>query len=412
MGNVHSHGEVSEDAVERPVVFNSFDYREMIAKSLLSTGNNKRLKAAMEKAQRGEDVTIAFIGGSITQGAGAQPIQTECYAYKSYLHFKNMFGKNGGENVHFVKAGVGGTPSELGMIRFERDILRDGTVEPDVVVVEFAVNDADDETNGACYESLCLKILSHANRPAVILLFSVFENDWNLQDRLSSVGKHYDLPMVSVKDAVVDQFRLKKVEGNIISKKQYFYDIYHPTNSGHTVMADCLGYLFWVTGKSLTSELDISLDKPPVIGNYFADVHLMDRKVNGNVARIEKGGFSEIDNDLQMVEIDEQPDASPQFPFNWMHTPLSGNASFKMAIKCSGLILVYKDSGNKEFGKADIFVDGLHIKTVDPLEINWNHCHAAILFQEEECVEHEIEIKMAVGYEDKYFTILGFGYKL
>lgn len=43
--------------------------------------------------------------------------------------------------MKLIKAGVGGTPSELGMIRFERDVLRDGKEKPDLVVVEFAVND-------------------------------------------------------------------------------------------------------------------------------------------------------------------------------------------------------------------------------------------------------------------------------
>lgn len=68
-----------------------------------------------------------------------------------------MFGD--GDNIHYIKAGVGGTPSELGMIRYERDVLRNFTVQPDIVVVEFAVNDAGDETNGVCYESLVRKIL-------------------------------------------------------------------------------------------------------------------------------------------------------------------------------------------------------------------------------------------------------------
>jgi hypothetical protein len=61
---------------EPPVDFVTKGYHNMIAKSLLSKGNNKRLKAAMEKAERGDDVTIAYIGGSITQGTGAQPIHT------------------------------------------------------------------------------------------------------------------------------------------------------------------------------------------------------------------------------------------------------------------------------------------------------------------------------------------------
>lgn len=91
------------------------------------------------------------------------------------------------DNVKFVKAGVGGTPSELGMLRFDRDVLRDGE-KPDIVVVEFAVNDEGDETKGDCYESLVRKILKLDWNPAVVLLFSVFANDWNLQDRLSPVA--------------------------------------------------------------------------------------------------------------------------------------------------------------------------------------------------------------------------------
>src|SRR5690606_8445422 len=110
--------------------------------------------------------------------------------------FKSKFAKKGEENVRYIKAGVGGTPSQFGMIRYERDILRDGQVNPDIVIMEFAVNDAGDETKGDCYESLVLKSLAADNHPAVILLFSVFPNDWNLQERLSPIGYHYGLPMV------------------------------------------------------------------------------------------------------------------------------------------------------------------------------------------------------------------------
>lgn len=403
---------VPELSIEAPVEFESDGYKSMISKSLLSKGNNKRLKAAIEKAERGEEVTIAYIGGSITQGAGAKPINTECYAYKSYFKFKEMFGKDGGKNIHFVKAGVGGTSSELGVIRYERDILRDEKVEPDIVIIEFAVNDADDETKGICYESLCLKALSGHNKPAVILLFSVFVSDWNLQDRLSPVGWHYNLPMVSVKDAVVEQFKLTKEEGNVISKRQFFYDIYHPTNDGHTVMVDCLAYLFSETKKSAIDKEDIITNKMAIIGNYFADLHLLDRNHNINVAKIVEGGFSEMDFDLQMVEMDDNTFGSPEFPYNWMHMTSSGNESFKMIINSSSLILVFKDSGKGEFGKADIFIDGKRVKTLDPHKNNWTHCNAVILYKDAVCMEHIVEIKMAPDNQDKYFTILGFGYTL
>lgn len=403
---------VPEIELEPPVEFGSPAYQAMIARSLVSKGNNHRLKRAIEKAKRGEDVTIAYIGGSITQGAGAKPIHTGCYAYQSYLKFKELFGQGDGEHIHLIKAGVGGTPSELGMIRYERDILRDGAVQPDIVVVEFAVNDAGDETNGVCYESLALKILASENKPAVILLFSVFVNDWNLQDRLSPVGWHYDLPMVSVKDAVVDQFKLTKQEGNLISKRQFFYDIYHPTNDGHMVMADCLAHLFAEVDQEAWQQEDVSIQKPPVIGNDFVDVRLLDRSQNLIGAQITAGGFQEIEEDLQGVEMDDNPVPVPQFPHNWMRSFSSGQESFKMTITSRSLLLVFKDSGSSAFGSAEVLVDGEVVKVADPHENNWTHCNAVILYNEKTSGTHEIEIRMAPGHEDKSFTILGFGYTL
>lgn len=407
---LHDEYEVPEPVIETPVPFGTLAYREMIAKSLLHQGNTKRLKTAIAKAKRGEEVTIAYIGGSITQGAGAAPINTRSYAYQSYLRFKEMFAPHGGDNVRLIKAGVGGTPSELGMIRYDRDVLRDGTAQPDIVVIEFAVNDAGDETEGNCFESLVLKALNGPGSPAVILLFSVFVNDWNLQDRLAPVGWHYNLPMVSVKDAVVEQFTRTKAEGNLISKRQFFYDIYHPTNDGHTVMADCLAALFEMADRANGDEEDIEIAKPPVIGNDYASVQLLDRQNGAELAHIEVGSFTEVDADLQMAEMDDQSFGSPQFPHNWMRNAQAGGESFRMTMESRSLVLVFKDSGNPAFGSAEIWVDGRLVRTANPHENNWTHCNAVIAYQEPDSRQHVVEIRMAPGHEDKVFTILGFGY--
>ena len=186
-----------EPELEETVDFACSEYQEMLQKSVMQLGNNARLKSAIDRAKQGEDITIAFIGGSITQGAGAVPINTKCYAWRTFEGFCRLAGKGVDENIHYIKAGVGGTPSELGMIRYERDVCRNGAVTPDIVVVEFAVNDEGDETKGVCYESLVRKILAAENKPAVILLFAVFANDWNLQERLCVIGERYHLPMVT-----------------------------------------------------------------------------------------------------------------------------------------------------------------------------------------------------------------------
>ena len=399
---------------ENEVDFSSPYYQEMLEKSLMQAGNNVRLKKAMEKAKAGEDVTIAFIGGSITQGAGAIPINTQCYAYKTFEGFCKLMGKTTEENIHYIKAGVGGTPSEFGMLRYERDVLRDGTVEPDIVVVEFAVNDEGDETKGECYDSLVRKIWNNPCKPAVILLFAVFANDWNLQDRLSPVGRAYNLPMVSTLDTVVEQFYKKPGEGKVVSKNQFFYDSYHPTNIGHTIMADGLLHLLkTVDGQEMdTEEVDITKIVPPM-GGEFETVKLLDRKAEYAGSVIDCGDFCDTDKELQCVEQDLNLYATPELPYNWMHRgsqeAVSGKP-FAMDITCSALLMIIKDSASNSVGRAEVFVDGEKVLTADPHLNGWIHCNPLICFRGRERKAYHVEVRMAPGDEGKDFTILGFGY--
>lgn len=419
--------EAPEEAEEMLVDLALPEYRELLKKSLMQTGNPARLQKALEKARRGEDVTIAFIGGSITQGAGAIPINTGCYAYKTFQSFCAMAGKGTEENIHYIKAGVGGTPSELGMLRYETDVLRGGEVVPDVVVVEFAVNDLGDETNGECFDSLVRKILGAENKPAVIILFAVFASDWNLQERLAPVGEAYHLPMVSVKDAVVEQFYQKPGGGKLFGKSQFFYDCYHPTNLGHTVMADCISYLLQTVDGMPEQEDDFSLEQTvPPIGGEFAAVKLFDRSSNVPGIAVDCGDFCQWDQELQAVEMDRNLAPTKEFPHNWMRRPgeertiqvnggqegsSSGeNRPFAMDITCTALLLIYKDSGSAGFGRARVCVDGKEVLTLDPHVNGWTHCNPVIVFRGAERRKYHVEVSMIPGDEDKEFTILGFGY--
>ncbi|MBU3840242.1 MAG: SGNH/GDSL hydrolase family protein [Candidatus Ruminococcus intestinipullorum] len=406
--------QVPEEEMEEPINLDGEDARKMLERSLMSIGNPFRLKKVIEKARKGEEVTLAYIGGSITQGAGAVPINTECYAWKSCCAFAKRFSKE--NRVNFIKAGVGGTPSELGMLRFERDVLRQGE-QPDLVVIEFAVNDEGDETKGICYESLVRKVLGLPWSPAVVLLFSVFANDWNLQERLSPIGEHYQLPMVSVLDAVSPQFGLKPEEGRVITKNQYFYDMFHPTNEGHTVMAQCLDYLFEVVAHGESGQDDSRkniFDIPPILGKTFEHIRFFDRKDLYDGAEIMEGSFHDTDVDLQAVEMDMDTEGTLEFPYNWQYNGENWSGKevkpFRMKIFCKNLVLVFKDSGAVCAGKAKVLVDGEHVYTADPLVNGWTHCNAKILFEEQESREHIVEIQMEQGEESKKFTILGFGY--
>ena len=135
-------------------------YDEMVQRSLLSLGNPARIQKVLEKARAGEDITIAYIGGSITEGLDVKP--AERYVTLSYHEFEENYCSGG--KVTCVNAGLSGTPSNLGCIRLQRDVL-DHT--PDIVFVEFAVNDSQDIMQKQYFESMLRTILLEPQEPAV-----------------------------------------------------------------------------------------------------------------------------------------------------------------------------------------------------------------------------------------------------
>ncbi len=403
---------VPEPEIDPPIRWDSEDYRSMLDRSLVNVGRTERLKKAITKAQNGEEVTIAFIGGSITQGAGGKPIESKCYAYLMKDAFAKTYAKDPSK-VRLVKAGVGGTSSEFGLVRYDLHVLRDNTVEPDIVVIEYAVNDEGDETKGLCYESLVNHAYHGVSEPAVILLFSVFMDDYNLEQRLVPIGEHYDLPMVSVKRAVSPQFG--QPEGRVLTKRQYFYDCYHPTNDGHRIMAECIMRLIAEVANAPETE-----DKPwpdsPCLGRMYENPALVTREWKGEDfmlagISLDHGSFSEVDRELQGAEWDEEPAPTPILANNWMRPAgCKDLAPFYIRLKCRYLFVIIKDSGAGNCGQADVFVNGRPVRTFNPKEVGWNHCNSLLVIPDGEEKDYDVKISPKAGYEDGFFTILGFAY--
>jgi len=80
-----------------------------------------------EKINANKEITIAYLGGSITAASGWRP-QTTAWFTKTYPNAKF-------KEVH---AAIGGTGSDLGVFRLQSDALQHN---PDLLFVEFAVND-------------------------------------------------------------------------------------------------------------------------------------------------------------------------------------------------------------------------------------------------------------------------------
>ncbi len=384
---------------EEKSIFEEEWYLQALENSVMSVGNNARLQKVIEKAQSGEGITLATIGGSITEGAGAGTYQ-ECWASRLWVRFKTAYGVNNGENVYLVNAGVGGTPSPFGYMRYQREIVdrvpaEDADGLPDVVVVEYSVNDWEEPTKHRCYESMVKEILDAPNEPAVILLFAVFKTGWNLQEELRKIGDRYDLMMVSIRDGIYPLI------GSKIKSEEFFFDEYHPTSLGHRMMMDCMMRAITKAAEAETDPAPAA-DQAPVYGTDFMGLKTIFGDTQSSEYTIDRGGFPGSDSGSYRNQ-----------PVGWV----CGKNFFHDAkdpmdpLKITGVfrkcLVAWKASPDASFGTVEILVDGRAAQTVKGGSGKWNQSEVVLVLDDQEAAEHTLEIR--VKEEGKKATITAIG---
>ena len=353
---------------------------DMIRRAVVNPGNTARLADAMKRAQAGEKITIGTIGGSITQGTAASTTD-ERYANRALQWWAKAFPK---AQLDFVNAGIGATDSYIGVHRVDADLL---SKKPDVVIVEFSVNDTDAALNLQTYDSLVRKILQAENHPAVILLFTTQEDGTSLQDTHMQIGSAYNLPMISYKNAV-----LPEIEAGKFTWKDISPDHIHPNSVGHGI----IGELLWSYFNSVYAKLDqidtsdLTFTATPVTKDLYAKGQLLDSKT---LTPKTMQGF-------------EQAEVSNQFPNDWT-TKEGGELTFEVTGSNIG-VLYYKTVDGKS-GKYCVYVDDRLIQVLDgDFTGGWgNYAQAQQVYTSDTPSTHTVTIKQLEGTDLTQFTVLG-----
>lgn len=359
-------------------------YNLMVERSLMTTGDMTRMANVLKKAENGEEITIAYIGGSITEGLTVAPANPElCWTNLSYEWLCEKYPNT---KINYVNAGLSGTPSILGNIRLERDVLAH---DPDICFVEFAVNDGTEAKYRNSYESLVRTLLSKENDMAVVLLFTVIKSGHTCQPHMSEIGNNYGLPMISEPDSLGVEF----ADGRM-AWEDYSDDESHPNVRGHEIVRDFVAHYFETVMEKLdenTGTVDRTLPAPKY-SDRFVDMHFIDSET------LEPELVNFVKNDTHSA-----------FHNGWMYKG-SDDASIKFTLNCKSLELVYKANNSKGYAMADIYVDGEKKATVNSNQSDgWNNPVTELVLNDDEAAEHTFEVKVTGG-EPHYFAVLGFGY--
>ena len=216
-----------------PLNLNQTNYEKILEESIVSKGNNYRLKTVIEKMKKGQKVWVAALGGSVTEGAGPANF-TDGYAYQFFRALKDNFTPDEGKNFNFNNAGLSGTSSILGLVRYDSDVTEICGRSPDLLIIEFAVNDDGSESTQIAFEGIVRKVLLANPETAIIALYSAADYG-NTMAQKKPVADYYSIPQVNMLKSVKES-----IDKKLFTHDEYFTDNVHPTLEGHQLVTACL----------------------------------------------------------------------------------------------------------------------------------------------------------------------------
>ena len=291
------------------------------------------------KLENHHKLTIGYFGGSITEGAG-QSGPGFCWRDRITAWMKERYPD---ADITEIQAAIGGTGSDLGMYRCERDLL---TGKPDLVFFEFAVNDSgmDYDRILTQTETIFRKILRADPTTDIVVIYTITESihngmasggEYRSRAAHAAAAHRYGIPSIDVGEVLRVRTLL---EGGDF--KRYTTDTVHPNDAGYAIYTDCI-----------TAWLEKNLEAGEALTDHALPV-LLSPKVHDE-ARLEDcagladctaDGFAVVEKSLcgrypRYLEA-TAPGASLSFTFT------GENAGFYwMLAKDSGDVLLQVDNG-------------------------------------------------------------------
>ncbi|MDO5391473.1 MAG: SGNH/GDSL hydrolase family protein [Eubacteriales bacterium] len=326
--------------------------QEDLTRGIVNRGNWHRLKGCMKRAEKGENLVVAFLGGSITQGSLASD-DGHCYAYLTYQWWKKKFPQ---AEIRYVNGGIGGTSSLFGVARAEKDVL---SAQPDVVFVDFTVNDDATEFFQETYEGVIRRLYEWNTNPAVVVLNNVYyDTGVSAQEYHNAVAAHYGVPCVSVRESIYVDLCAGKYERNDLTP-----DGLHPNDKGHGLLAGELIQLLERVYADLDQpEQEAEYPQPLTVNTYQQAVRY--QAVN---CQAELDGF--------LADTREKTEYLDHFKQGWTAARVGDRITFH--IPCRNLAVQYRKSVRHPVPVAKVTVDGdeAHAVVLDGnFDETWGDC--------------------------------------
>jgi lysophospholipase L1-like esterase len=190
-------------------------------------GGRRNIGAFFDKLRAGAPVTIAYMGGAITAGAGASSPEKTSYRALVTDWLRKRYPKSEITELNASINNTGASGGSLyGALRARRDVI---AYKPDIVFVEFAVNDTNENEipvkKGV--EGLLRQLLVVSQPPEVVMLYGTIAQRGIHAEWHDTIATHYQVPSINMQDRV-----WAMIDGGKIKLAEFWPGASHPTTSG------------------------------------------------------------------------------------------------------------------------------------------------------------------------------------
>lgn len=198
------------------------------------------LNNTIYKLKNNKKLNIGYFGGSITEGAGASH-PNNCWRSLVTKWFRDRYSEC---EINEIMAAIGGTGSDLGAYRCEKDLL---SGDPDLVFFEFSCNDAEDSfipiVNNC--EAIFRKIWEKNPFAEIVVIYTMIKS---MDDDIAS-GKIVESRAAHMATALYYGNILQIDMGQILREKvrkapdgwdAYTVDTVHPNDEGYRIYANAV----------------------------------------------------------------------------------------------------------------------------------------------------------------------------
>ena len=331
-----------------------------------------------QKFEKGGDYAVGYFGASITNGAGASSEFTK-WRWLVHKWLQKEYPQSNLEHVHVVN---GGTGSDLGACRLEREIL---SHKPALVFVEFAVNDGGKEQEYIyrTAEGIVRQIWKADPTTEIIFLYTLAKHwvetykEGKLPRAASAfevIAEYYGIPAIDVSYPAA-----RKLNAGDITWDEFSIDTVHPKDLGYKIYGDHIIECMKEWRKNYTA-------KPHAVPAPF-------RKDNWeNAGMVMAKELPRSEN--WVTDTDIRWNGYKHFP----NLQLANKPGESITFRFRGTHFGIYDIMAMDSGSIDVYVDGKLVRTMprwDKYCLRFNRTGFTILAKDLEDTVHDVELRVS-----------------